>query len=202
MKLFISLSFLFTCFSGICQDDYIRRMYPNFGIIQNLPIELTQHIPAGFAAMDTVSGDLNKDKYRDMIMILKQTDEDTIYSRDTKRPLLLFTGQPDGSLQLAAQNDNVVYCIGCGGMVGDPYQGIVIKNGYFSIEYYGGAFTRWMNTVTFKYSSVDKDWILHKRSYQYFRVDDPDNIETEIETDKDFGKVILGSATLIPSRLN
>lgn len=190
MKLLIYLSFLFICFSGICQDDDIHRMYPNFEIIRNLPLELTQHIPAGFAAMDTVSGDLNKDKYRDMIMILKQTDEDTIYSRYTKRPLLLFTGQPDGSLQLTAQNDSVVYCIGCGGVMGDPYQGVVIKDGYFSVEMYGGSAWRWNRIITFRYSKEDNEWLLHKDGGTSFHAAEPETTtEDYMRTVKNFGKV-------------
>ena len=130
-----------------------------------LPSALATLIPSGYSLLDTARGDLNRDSFPDLIIIAKKNGEDTLDMQGTvQRPLLILTGQPDGSLKLAARNDNVVLCSRCGGALGDPYQQTVIKKGYFSLEYYGGSGERWNRIVTFKYSPADSSWYLHKVS--------------------------------------
>jgi hypothetical protein len=66
----------------------------------------------------------------------------------------------------------------------------VIKNGYFSIEHYGGSAERWTRTITFKYSTTDSSWYLHKDGHESFSaVDENAKKTTKIYTVKDFGKV-------------
>lgn len=151
--------------------------------------ELKHYIPEGFTVMDTVYGNLNKDKYKDMIMVLKDVHEDIV--SDSKRPLMLFLGKADGTFTLAAKNDNVVLCFGCGGVHGDPYEQVVIKNGYFSVEHYGGSGWRWTRIITFKYSDKDKNWLLHKDGGVSYHTSAPDKMETNVRTTKDFGRVLF-----------
>ena len=160
--------------------------------IINLPPSLAAFIPDGYTALDTTSGDLNLDQYSDMIMVLKKNGEDTtsdVIEHPEKRPLLILLGQADNSSKLAARNDNAVYCIDCGGIMGDPFMDIVIKKGYFSIEHYGGSGWRWTRTITFKYSPSDNYWYLHKDGGDSFHAADPDKVTTKVRTIKDFGKV-------------
>jgi hypothetical protein len=152
-----------------------------------VPAALKQYIPEGFTVMDTVYGNLNKDKYKDMIMVLKNVHEDVVV--DDGRPLLLFLGQADGNYILAAKNDKVVLCYHCGGVLGDPYQQIVIKDGYFSIEHYGGSGWRWTRIITFKYSDRDKNWLLHKDGGVYYHGAEPEKMKTTVLTNKDFGRI-------------
>jgi len=157
--------------------------------------DLAGFIPTGYTILDTVSGDLNRDAIPDMILILKRPDEDSlseISDTDIQRPLLILIGQPDRSYKLAARNDSAVNCVKCGGPMGDPYQETVIKNGYFSNEYYGGGWHRWSRTVTFKYVKTDNAWYLHKDGHLDFAAADVDSTEkdtTYIYFEKDFGKV-------------
>lgn len=160
--------------------------------IKNLPLLLAQFVPEGYAALDTTEGDLNYDQYTNMILVLKKNGEDTtsdVIAHPEKRPLLILIGQPDNTYKLAAQNDNAVYCIDCGGMMGDPFMDIVIKKGYFSIEHYGGSGWRWTRTTTFKYSPADNYWYLHKDGGDSFHASDPEKLTTKVETTKDFGRV-------------
>jgi hypothetical protein len=82
-----------------------------------------------------------------------------------------------------------VLCVDCGGVMGDPFMQVVIKNGYFSIEHYGGSGWRWTRTITFKYSPADSYWYLHKDGNSSFHSADPDKVTTKIKTIKDFGKL-------------
>jgi hypothetical protein len=56
----------------------------------------------------------------------------------------------------------VVLCKGCGRIFGDPYDGITIRKGYFSIEHYGGSSWRWTRIITFKYDLKSRNFKLHK----------------------------------------
>lgn len=150
-------------------------------------------LPEGYIIKDTTRGDLNRDKYPDMILIACLPGEDSLARTvDTNilRPLIILTGQADGSLKQVARNDKVVYCVSCGGMMGDPYVQTVIKNGYFSIEHYGGSSLRWGTTITFKYIPADNKWDLHRIGDMTFSVNDPDGTQKETsQTTKDFGTV-------------
>jgi hypothetical protein len=176
MKTFLSSFLLFIGFSGICQEG-ARRIPSNYGSIMNLPDELRKHIPEGFVAMDTLSGEVNSDHYKDLIMVLKETDEDTVTSRTTIRPLLIFTGQPDGSLKLAARNDKVVHCIECGGVMGDPYEGMATSEASFSVHMFGGSRWKWRREITFLYSSKHNDWFLLSDAHTTWDSLNPDDIE-------------------------
>jgi len=160
--------------------------------IKNLPLYLAQFVQEGYTALDTTYGDLNLDQYADMIMVLKKNGEDTtsdINEHPEKRPLLILIGQADNTYKIAARNDNAVYCIDCGGMMGDPFMEVVIKKGYFSIEHYGGSGWRWTRTITFKYSTTDNYWYLYKDGGDSFHAAEPEKVATKVKTTKDFGKV-------------
>ena len=165
------------------------------------PDEILPFILTGYSVLDMESGDINKDGIDDIILILKKNDEDStsdVNEHPEARPLLLLLRSRDGKLTLAARNDSTVYCVNCGGMLGDPYTGITIMNGYFSIEHYGGSSWRWTRIITYKYSTKDKWWYLHRDGSEYTKMNpstDP-NAEAminagpdKIRTEKNFGKV-------------
>jgi hypothetical protein len=173
--------------------NYVRETHASAVIDTNdLPLGFSQFIPQDYSMLDTASGDLNLDSYPDIILILKKNGEDTtsdVIEHPEKRPLLILTGQADGLYKLAARNDNAVYCVDCGGIMGDPYTGITIKKGYFSVEHEGGSSWRWTRIITFKYSPADHCWYLYKDGGDSFHTSDPENIKTTVKTTKNFGKV-------------
>lgn len=160
--------------------------------IKDLPPPLAQFVPQGYTAIDTTSGDLNLDQYSDMILVLKKNGEDStsdVNEHPEKRPLLILLGRADNNFRLAARNDNAVYCIDCGGVMGDPFMDVVIKKGYFSIEHCGGSAWRWTRIITFKFSPADNYWFLHKDGGDSFHAAEPEKVTTKVQTTKDFGKV-------------
>jgi hypothetical protein len=161
-------------------------------IIANLPKELANFVPPKYSVLAAVAGDLNQDKRIDYLLVLKQDGEDTLSINNespTRRPLLIILANENRGYQLARRNDNVVYCYECGGVMGDPFTGIVIKDGFFSIEHYGGSAWRWTRIVTFKFSKKENDWFLHQDGSESFHVSEPNRIETRIKTIKDFGRI-------------
>lgn len=157
-----------------------------------VPAAIKKYIPAGFEALNVTKGDLNRDAYADIILVLKKKGEEKtsdVNDHPEKRPLLILLGQADKSFKLAAKSSNAVYCVDCGGMMGDPFTGISIKNGYFSVEHYGGSGHRWTRIVTFKYAPQEKNWFLFKDGGERFHVSAPEEVKEEVKTAKDFGKV-------------
>lgn len=157
-----------------------------------VPANLKTFIPKGYHALSLTKGILNRDGYSDAILVLyKKGEEKTsdIINHPEKRPLLILTGQADKTYKLAARNDNAVYCVDCGGQMGDPFTGITIKNGYFSVEHYGGSGWRWTRIITFKYSPADKNWFLYKDGGERFQAITHEEVKTAVKTVKDFGKV-------------
>lgn len=152
--------------------------------------QLAPFIPAGYKLLDATSGDLNLDALPDKVLVLQRIDTDTTMAGDTlNRPLLLLIGEPNRRYRLAARNDRAVMCSSCGGMMGDPYQGITIKKGFFSVEHYGGSGWRWTHISTFKYAPTDRQWYLHREGGEHFHAAEPEKSETSIETVKDFGRI-------------
>jgi len=152
--------------------------------------ELTEFIPDGHEILDMKRGDLNNDKIEDVLLVLKAINEEETFdvSNPTARPLLILIRQPDNSLKLARKNNKTVYCFDCGGIMGDPYTGLTIKDNYFSIEHYGGSSWRWTKIITYKFDEDDQEWYLHKVSGVYFYLHDEDNTKEEtVVTTKDFG---------------
>lgn len=164
-------------------------------ISENIANEIQPFLPKDYSVLNATKGNLNLDKIEDLILIIKKNNEEitsNVIEAPEKRPLLILIGQPDGTYKIAGKNDNVVYCVDCGGAMGDPFSGVTIKNGFFSIEHYGGSAWRWTRIVTFKFSSTENNWFLSRDGGDSYHATKPDEIETKIRTVKDFGRVPFG----------
>lgn len=141
-----------------------------------------------YQLLDTATGDLNGDEYGDLLIILKSSEEDSL--PESPRPLIVMIGENGSTYKSVSINDSVALCKGCGGIWGDPYDGMTIKNGYFSIEHYGGSNWRWTKIITFKYSEKEKTWLLHRDAGVSYNTGDPEGTETEtVERKDEYGKL-------------
>lgn len=150
---------------------------------ERLSQAIAEFTPQTWNILDTMTGNLNRDAYTDMILVVRNEE-------DTVRRLLLLIGNEKGTLTLAAKNEQVVLCKECGGIWGDPYEGLAIKNGYFSVEHYGGSNWRWTRIITFKYSEKEKTWLLHRDAGVSYNTGDPEGTEEETATNQEhYGKM-------------
>ena len=159
-----------------------------------VPAAISRALPAGYAVLAATQGDLNRDATPDWLVVLHRPNEaktSDVIDHPTKRPLLVFVGGAGGTYTLAARADNAVYCVDCGGMMGDPFMGLAIKKGYFTVEHYGGSAQRWTRFVTFKYDPAGRTWLLHRDGHERFQALDPEHGTTTATTAKDFGRVPL-----------
>ena len=143
-----------------------------------LPEEAKPFILPGYEVMDYITGDINNDTKEDALLVLKQKGEDSI-DTDPCRPLLVLTRQINGTLAKAVQNDSAILCRHCGGVFGDPYEGISIKKNGFEISFYGGSSWRWYYHYSFSFNVSKNNWYLSRQEEGYYH-------NTEIdETQKD-----------------
>lgn len=90
------------------------------------------------------------------------------------RPLLLYNVAEDGSQKLEVRNDSVVLCLTCGGIFGDPFEGVEFKDDSLLIYHYGGSNRRWSTTQWFVHGP-DGGWPLVRRQSVSYYVFDPDS---------------------------
>ncbi len=146
-------------------------------------------IPKGFTLLDSASDDLNKDGYKDLVLVLNNVSDTA--TPESPRPVLILHGTKNKIYILAGRNDHIAYCENCGGMFGDPFDGIVIKNNYFSIQHYGGSNWRWSRIITFKYDPKIKTYVLHKDGGVSFNTLEPDKVTETLENQKDYDKMLF-----------
>lgn len=163
--------------------------------------KLKSFIPKGYEAIAEKKGNLNLDKTEDCILVIRKTTEETTSNMDEGKPdkriVLLLLGQKDGSYKLAYKNINAVYCIDCGGVFGDPFSGISIKNGYFSIEHKIAGGHHWEQIITFKFNKTKNNWYLYKDHFINYVLNTSNDPNAEaliadvdkLKTVKDFGEI-------------
>ncbi len=183
------------------KTDSIKKHQTFNDSIDSLDQDLKAFVPKGYSVISIESGDLNLDEYTDAILVLRKTSEESTSNyaenKPDKRSMLLLIGQKEGTYKLAYKNNNAVYCIDCGGLFGDPFTGITIKKGYFSIEHGVSGGHHWEHVTTFKYNKSKNNWFLYKDHYINYKFNDSadENAEAlvvdyeKLKTVKDFGEI-------------
>jgi len=180
--------------------NFILFFLLSFGILKSQEFnktgsysELTSdYLPEGYSVLTSVKGDLNRDAFQDLIIVFKsnnETDTSNTVENPILRPLVIYTGSQSGTYTLAATNNKTVLCLECGGLFGDPFQGIVIYKGLFRVEHLAGSNFRWTRNLTFKISRSDGKWYLNNDDSKSYHTSKPNDIESINKTTKDFGIV-------------
>jgi hypothetical protein len=123
---------------------------------------LNTFVPQGAKLVNAQRGDLNRDGQPDAILVIDTQNDGEKAGEGVPRSVVLLVRDASGQLQQAAQNDKIVPCARCGGMMGDPFGYVRIDKGGFTVLNEGGSRERWSNEFTFQYSADKKDWLLSK----------------------------------------
>jgi hypothetical protein len=145
-------------------------------------------IPGDCRIMDMASADLNNDSYADYVLVLQSINE--TWNENEARPLLIIMGAAKGKLSLVARNDSIVLCKNGGGVFGDPYKGICLKNGYVTIEHSVGASWKWNRIISFTYDQSIKEFVLLKDADISYHISDP-NKQNDILYNKEYYNQLL-----------
>ena len=71
-----------------------------------------------------------------------------------QRPLLILVSDKDKNLTEVKRNETIVLCSQCGGIFGDPFNGVEVGKETFTVSHYGGSAWRWSNSYKFNYSLI------------------------------------------------
>ena len=157
-----------------------------------IPADVMPFVEAGTKAIAIEKADLNGDGREDFILVLEkeQPAKDADDFPIGQRPLLILLRGADGKLTVAKRNNRIVMCSQCGGVFGDPFEGVIAGRNTFSVEHYGGSSWRWKYSYKFNYSRIDKTWQLIRVEDISYHTSNPNKATTKIYTPpKHFGKI-------------
>lgn len=155
---------------------------------------LADFIPAGHEILQAVSADLNADGRSDRVVVLRRNDEQARSEAEGEvilRPLLVLMGRAHELFVLAARSDRAVLCHACGGMLGDPFEGVRVEARQIHIAHSGGSALRWSKEAVFQYDPGRERWLLRELTEATFHATDSDDRASTTQTPRDFGQVFL-----------
>ena len=157
-----------------------------------IPAEVAPFVEPGTKAIALEKADLNGDRRDDFILVLEKESA----ARDenefpvNQRPLLILLRGADGKLTSSKRNERVVMCSQCGGVFGDPFDGVIAGRNTFSVEHYGGSNWRWKFSYKFNYSRIDQTWQLVQVKELHYHTSNPNKVDSKIYTPpRHFGKI-------------
>ena len=159
-----------------------------------VPAEVRPFVAPGACAAAVARADLDRDGRADHVVVLGRPRPAGTAAWDDEAPraLLVLVADPGGGVRLAARNDRLVLCPGCGGAMGDPFVGVEARPGAFTVQHYGGSSWRWATSVTFAYSRRDRAWQLVRVEEDQFHASEPAKVTHRVATPpRDFGKIDL-----------
>ena len=119
--------------------------------------ELSAFLPPGTSLRLAERGDIDGDGDQDAVIVLEAGDGD---AASQPRTLLLLRRDADGRLQRAIESPRAISCRRCGGMMGDPLQGIRIAPGVLTLRFEGGSRELWSKEFRFTSALGGEDWWL------------------------------------------
>lgn len=111
-------------------------------------------LPAGYSIIGESSGDLNKDKIAEKVVVIN-TDRNT--DLGTKREIHIYK-IANNEWELWHRSIGAVLPSEHGGMMGEPFVDVKIENGTVTFEHFGGSRQKWKTIHRFRFQN--NDWFL------------------------------------------
>lgn len=148
-----------------------------FSYSQERKSDYVHFIPTDYKVLALEEFDLDQDGDLDACLVIAPVDEaeqsDKFHGQNTPKRILKVLRNHNGKIDLWAESDEVVYCVDCGGMMGDPFVGVDLTFRKLIVYHYGGSNWRWTHNITFTLRN-DDEWVLYKvenSSYHVFNID-------------------------------
>ena len=119
--------------------------------------ELSRFVPAEATLRMSARGDLDGDGDEDALIAV---ESDGAGASNAPRALYLLRRGADGALELAVRSPQAILCRSCGGMMGDPLQGMRAGRGEFTLRFEGGSRELWSSEYRFEYVPGRDAWQL------------------------------------------
>jgi hypothetical protein len=159
------------------------------------PAEVRALLAPGEEVLSWAAADLNRDGTPDVVLIAQPVGAASadMDSPQGKRSLRVATRDATGKLSVAARSEKAVLCSACGGVMGDPFNGLEAQAGGFWIRHYGGSGGRWARNFRFAYSRKQTVWQLVEVQEEDFHAAEPDKgTSRRLTPPKHYGRVDLG----------
>lgn len=118
-------------------------------------------VPNGYTILDEKDGDLDKDGISEKVIVFDTGDSSDF---GTIRDIQIFK-KTGSKWSLWISSKNAVGKSQDGGMMGDPFRDIEIKNGILLISQDGGSSWKWSNTDKYRYQNGVFQLIGHTSYY-------------------------------------
>lgn len=171
----------FTCYC-VCQKKLVE-------LLPKESTKLRKFIPEGWLKIDSTIGDFNEDGVKDYALVIIDSINEKVLG-DINRSIVIVEGSKSG-FKLSGYCDSAILCLGCGGIYGDPYQGIEFRKNILIVNHYGGSAWRW--SVTDKFRFQNNDWyLIGETKNSYWNVKMCDKLGDFAGTDYDDENFITG----------
>lgn len=157
MKILTLITFLLIALNTFSQKG-LKEILPNTGI------KINNFIPKGWLLLATAYGDFNKDGIKDAALVIIDSVQEKIVL-DTHRSLVILQGIKNG-YKLSGYCDSAILCSNCGGIFGDPFEGIEFQKNKLFIYHYGGSAWKWILNLEFQFRN--SKWYLIGKTTDYF----------------------------------
>lgn len=108
-------------------------------------------IPENYEMIDTIYGDLDQDGIQELVVAYNTMKEDTQYlDEGIPRELIIYKIQ-NSKWNIWQRSLQALYGSQDGGMMGDPFGEIEIKNGVLLISQNGGSSWKWGHTDKYRF---------------------------------------------------
>lgn len=111
------------------------------------PIKITDTC----SILDYTAGKLDTDSYDDLAVIIEDAGDTDPETGSASRRLLVLSRLGQDKYGIVNYNSDLILGAEEGGVFGDPYSGIAIKNNTLSVAHYGGSNYRWGYEHEFAY---------------------------------------------------
>jgi len=161
MKFFILLTLSFI--SIFPTKTYSQEPEP-FEIFPEIPEAgeaIHTFIPQGWSLRDSSSGLLDDDELLDFALVIQLDDtlllskilgDDTMTEEYRPRILIILSKTAENNFRKSCQSNQAILAENEGGVLGDPFQSLEIKNHELSFSFKGGAAVEWGLAYHFRYS--------------------------------------------------
>ncbi|MCL9805515.1 hypothetical protein NAT51_08275 [Flavobacterium amniphilum] len=108
-------------------------------------------IPQNYSVVEKVKGDLDKDNIPELV-VAYNTKQETDSDNDVTRELIIYKLK-NKQWTVWKKSKQALYSSRGGGMMGDPFENIEIKNQVLSISQNGGSSWKWGHTDKYRFQN-------------------------------------------------
>lgn len=106
--------------------------------------------PEGYSIVDSTQGDLDKDKINELVIVYDTKEENEDALESIPRVLIIYK-KGNNEWFVWKKSEDALYGSRDGGMMGDPFGAIEIKEGLLLINQNGGSSWKWGHTDKYRY---------------------------------------------------